>query len=143
MEFIFHREYEVRGLVRGADSTCRSPDGDTAINNCQARRRKLDQYGRDYEIRSLCKAVGEGRAGVAPQSNSRGVRLTSSGKRASPGDGFFGDLTEEGERLLFNLQPPRYQPLLTLYPQIIAPLRSWPYAPNAGSVPPRSRYSAC
>lgn len=75
------------------------------------------------------------------RSNSRGVRLTSRGKRASSGDGFFGDLTKEGERLLFNLQPPRYQPLLTLYPQIIAPLRPWPYAPNAGSILPRSKYS--
>lgn len=71
-----------------------------------------------------------------------GVRLTYSGKRAGPGDGFFGDLTKEGERLLFNLQPPRYQPLLLpLYPQIIAPLRPWPYVSNAGSVPPRSGYS--
>lgn len=53
-------------------------------------------------------------AGLRAVADSRGVRLASSGERASPGDGFFGDLTEEGERLLFNLQPPRYQPLLTL-----------------------------
>lgn len=50
-----------------------NPDGDTAINNFQARRRKLDQYGRDYEIRSLCKAVGEGCARVAPQQFAGGA----------------------------------------------------------------------
>ena len=33
--------------------------------------------------------------------------------RTSPGDGFFGDLTNEGERLLFNLRSPWYQPLLS------------------------------
>lgn len=30
------------------------------------------------------------------------------------GDGFFADLTKEGERLLFNLRPSSYQPLLSL-----------------------------
>lgn len=66
------------------------------------------QNSRRGSRRGYAAAIREGGGG-----GGEGVRLTYSGKHASPGDGFFGDLTKEGERLLFNLQPPRYQPLLT------------------------------
>lgn len=72
MKLGFHR-------IRGAASR----RGDVAIDNFRARRRKLDQYGRDYEIRSLCKAVGGSRAGVTPQQfaggRSRGRRKGGTG----------------------------------------------------------------
>lgn len=55
----------------------------------------------------------------------RGVRLMWSCLHED-GDGFFGDLTNEGERLLFNLRPPRYQP---------------PSCPPPPSPPPRRIFS--